>query len=227
MFYVVFIMIMIASMAAVGLGVGFGGPNQHTGVTEFTDDEVPEPTPFVATFEAPLPTIDGSVPYVAMIETNMGPIEIELDTGAPEAVNNFAFLAGKGYYDGTTFFYVDDYFAQAGDPTCNLEEDAVCSGVGGPGYTLAVEDSGATHAQWSVVAIADRTGIVHGSQFRVLYLPDSRLDGSETVFGTVTEGRDILEGLDAFEPCSVVSSETCSEDLSPALVIESIEVRPA
>lgn len=224
MFYVMFILIMIASMAAIGLGVGSGG-NQSTTVA-LIDDDLPEVTPFVQTFTAPLPTIDGTVPYMATIETNKGPIEIELATDAPAAVNNFAFLAGKGFYNGTTFFWVDDYFAQAGDPTCNLGEDAVCSGVGGPGYTLQVEDSGATHAQWSVVAIADRTGIVHGSQFRVLYQADTRLDGSETVFGTVTGGQDILEALEAFEPCSVVSSDICSEDLSLALVIESIVVRP-
>ncbi len=231
MFYVAFIMIMIASMAAVGLGVGFGGSSGRGGVAvdEFTDEELPEPTPFVQTFSGPAQTIDGTVPHVATIETNMGTIEFELATDAPDAVNNFAFLAGKGFYDGTTFFYVDDYFAQAGDPTCNLGEDAVCSGVGGPGYTLPVEDSGATHAQWAVVAptITGRSGDVHGSQFRVLRRDDGRLDGRETVFGTVTTGREILESLDTLRPCSVVDSDGCSEDMGLALVIESVEVRPA
>jgi len=226
MFYVAFIMVMIASMAAVGLGVGFGGTSQRGGVTEFTDEILPEATPFVVTFAGPSQTIDGTLPHIATIETNLGPIKVELATDAPDAVNNFAFLAGKGFYNGTTFFYVDEYFAQAGDPTCNLGEDAVCSGVGGPGYTLPVEDSGATHAQWSVVAPTDRLGDVHGSQFRVLYQADGRLDGSETVFGSVTEGRNILEALESFQPCSVAESDTCSEDMGAALVIESIEVRP-
>jgi hypothetical protein len=138
-------------MASVGLGVGFGGSNSNSGVPVVNDGDLPDPTPFVQTFDGPAQTIDGSVAHVAMIETNQGTIEIELAEDAPATVNNFAFLAGKGFYDGTAFFYVDDYFAQAGDPTCNLDEDAVCSGVGGPGYSLAREESGESHTQWAVV----------------------------------------------------------------------------
>jgi cyclophilin family peptidyl-prolyl cis-trans isomerase len=183
----------------------------------------------VQTYSEPAQTIDGTKPHVAMIETSMGMIEVELATDAPSVVNSFAFLAGKGFYDGTAFFWVDDYFAQAGDPTCNLDEDAICSGVGGPGYTLPREDNGATHEQWAVVALDLGAGeeSVHGSQFRILRQDDTRLDGSETVFGTVTGGQEILTSLGSFLPCSVADSNTCAEDLSSALVIEKIEVRPA
>ncbi|MFQ5472403.1 MAG: peptidylprolyl isomerase [Dehalococcoidia bacterium] len=229
MFYIAFMMVMIASMAAVGLGVGFGSGTSRTGVEELTDEELPEPTPFVQTYSEPALTIDATKPHLAMIETNKGTIEVELATDAPTAVNSFAFLAGKGFYDGTTFFWVDDYFIQAGDPTCNLDEEAVCSGVGGPGYTLPVEHNDGRHEQWAVVAVDLGTGgdDVHGSQFRILRQSDSRLDGAETVFGTVIGGREILESLDPFVPCSVADSDSCAEDLSSALVIETIEVLPA
>ena len=102
MFYVVFIMVMIASMAAVGLGVGFGSSNTR-GIENFTDEELPDATPFVQTYSEPANTIDGTKPHVAMITTSEGMIEIELATDAPSAVNSFAFLAGKGFYDGSTF----------------------------------------------------------------------------------------------------------------------------
>ena len=232
MFYVVFIMVMIASMAAVGLGVGFGSSNTSSAPV-LTDEELPDATPFVQTYSEPANTIDGTKPHVAVIHTSIGgedgTIEIELATDAPSAVNSFAFLAGKGFYDGNAFFWVDDYFAQAGDPTCNVDHGSICTGVGGPGYTLPREDNDATHGQWAVVALdlgADGDNL-HGSQFRILRRDDSRLDGSETVFGVVTSGQEILASLGSFLPCSVANSDACSEDLSSALVIETIEVRPA
>lgn len=220
---------MIASMAAVGL-VGFGSTSS-SGVPIPDEQDLPSATPFVQTYDAPAATIDGTQPHIATIETNQGTIEIELVTDAPAAVNSFAFLAGKGFYNGTTFFWVDhEYFAQAGDPTCNVDEAAICSGVGGPGYTLPLEESSAGHDQWAVVAPAINVGgepAVHGSQFRILYAGDERLDGSETVFGHITSGQEILEALPQMVPCTVVTSETCTEEMSGALVIESVEVRPA
>lgn len=219
---------MILSMAAVGLGVGLGGSSSSGVPIPEDGEDLPPPTPVIEVFDAPAPTIDGTQPHVATITTNRGEIEIDLSTDAPEWVNSFAFLAGKGFYNGTTFFYADEYFAQAGDPSCSTDEESICSGVGGPGYTLTVEDSG-EHTQWSVVAPAISTGegSVHGSQFRVLFQDDPRLDGQETVFGTVVSGQDILEGIGVFEPCSFVDSETCEPDMSGALVIENVEVRPA
>lgn len=217
-------------MAAVGL-VGFGSSSSSTGVETPDEGELPSATPFVETYDGAAQTIDGTQPHVAAIETNKGTIEIELVTDAPLAVNSFAFLAGKGFYNGTTFFYVDhEYFAQAGDPTCSTDEEAVCSGVGGPGYTLPVEESDASHVQWAVVAPAVGAGeeaAVHGSQFRILYQDDERLNGSETVFGRVVSGQEILESEPAFVPCSVVDDSACTDDMSGALVIESVTVRPA
>ena len=216
-------------MGAVGL-VGFGS-SSSTGVDIPDDVDLPSATPVVVTYAGPAATIDGTEPHIATIETNKGAIEIELATDAPEAVNSFAFLAGKGFYNGTTFFYVDhQYFAQAGDPTCSTEEGTFCSGVGGPGYTLPREDSSVGHVQWAVVAPAVGSGseeIVHGSQFRILYQDDERLDGAETVFGTVVNGQEILESEPGLVPCTVVDDEGCSDDMSDALVIESVVVRPS
>lgn len=229
-FYLFFIIVMIASMGAVGL-VGFGGSSSNNGLDVPDQSGLPSATPVVVTFSGPAATIDGTQPYVATIETNKGPIEVELVTDAPQTVNSFAFLAGKGFYNGTTFFWVDhDFFAQAGDPTCNLDEESVCSGVGGPGYTLPVEASSEPHVQWAVVAPAVTSGgenVVHGSQFRILYQDDERLDGTETVFGKVVSGQDILESEPTFVPCTVAGDEGCNDDMSGALVIESVVVRPA
>ncbi len=230
-FYVTFIVVMIASMAAVGLSPG--GKSKAPAANE--DVTAPQETPSGAkTFSKFEPVLDASRPSVATLETNKGIIKMDLlSSDAPEAANSFAFLAGSGFYNGTTFFYVNkDYFAQAGDPSCSIQADSVCTGASGPGYTLDVENKTAPHDEWTVVAPYVTQGqSVHGSQFRILFRKDSRLDGSETVFGKITDqaSRDLLSSLSTFEPCSVVSSPTCSAnaDMSSALVIEKVSVGPA
>ena len=224
---------MIASMAAVGLYTGQGSSNRPG--AESGDVKAPEETPSsVQDYpEGPVPVVDASKGYVATLETNKGTIKIDLLPDAPEAVNSFAFLAGNGFYNGTTMFYVNkDYFAQGGDPSCALDSESVCSGAAGPGYTLNVENKEGTHDEWSVVAPYVTQGqSVHGSQFRILFRADPRLDGSETVFGKITDqaSRDILSSLGNFEPCSVVSSANCNAnpDMSSTLVIEKVVVGPA
>ncbi len=181
----------------------------------------------------PEATIDATQPHIAILRTNQGDIEIQLFTGAPEAVNSFAFLASEGFYDDTFFFFVDrDFVAQAGDPSCTVSGESTCTGVGGPGYSLPVEDTTAGHVQWAVVAPWVVQGEeVHGSQFRILFNADERLDGKETVFGIVVDGpgRDILEALSDFVPCSVTETDGCDSnpDVSSALLIEEVIIQPA
>lgn len=82
---------------------------------------------------APPRTIDFSRQYLAVLETDTGTIQVELDPrNAPDAVNNFVFLARDGFYNGLTFHRViPGFVAQAGDPTG--------TGIGGPGYDLPFE----------------------------------------------------------------------------------------
>lgn len=229
-FYVLFIVVMIASMGAVGFG-SFGSSSGSTGAPLTDPEASPEPTSDAQQWpEGPPPVIDATTPHIATLKTNQGDIVIDLSTEAPLAVNSFAFLAAKNFYDGDAFFYVDkDYFAQTGDPTCTGDGDRVCSGLGGPGYTLSVEDSGLKHEKFAVVLAENSDGgvEVHGSQFRILYAEDSRLDGQETVFGTVIEGQDILTNLPDFSVCSVSTAADCQPDLSSALIIEDVTVEEA
>ena len=222
---------MIASLGAVGLGSGFGGGSSRTLPPLVDDSPVASATPSGLSFpDGPALTGDWTQPHKAIIKTNKGEIEIALATDAPQSVNSFAFLAGKSFYNGTIFFYVDHNFvAQAGDPTCRIDAENVCSGAGGPGYTLPVEQTQEGHEQWAVVAPATAEGqSVHGSQFRILLQPDVRLDGKETVFGKVVKGQEILDGLPNLTPCSVVQTSGCvaTPDPSSALVIEEVEVLP-
>jgi cyclophilin family peptidyl-prolyl cis-trans isomerase len=224
---------MIASMGAVGLG-NFGGGDEPP--EPIVDTQVsPEPTGADALSfpDGPAPVIDATKPHTAVISTNLGEIKLDLATDAPEAVNSFAFLAGNGFYNDTALFYVNhDYFAQGGDPSCSPEKDTLCTGTGGPDYSLKIEQGEMKHDQWVVVAPALPDGQnVHGSQFRILYQADPRLDGSETVFAKVSDpaSQEILASLSNFELCSVIDSSTCLEgqDFANALVIERVVVQPA
>lgn len=214
---------MIASMGAVGLG-SFGSSGARP--APLTDEALtPEASPDRSKWDGPLPVIDATTPYIATITTDQGDIEIDLATDAPQAVNSFAFLAGAGFYDGQTFYYVNkELGAVAGDPTCTVDTTHTCSGVGGPGYSLSLEQSKGLHKQWAVVApfVTEGGQDVHGSQFRILYKDDPRLDGKETVFGEVVnvEGQNILDGL---SDCSVVEGNPCT----PQLSILKVTVRPA
>ncbi|TMB97109.1 MAG: peptidylprolyl isomerase [Chloroflexi bacterium] len=218
---------MIASMAGVALGNQFSGSNSNK--PPIADTNVtPEATGSALTWpDGPALTIDEGKPYVATMRTNKGDIKVELLPDAPKTANSFAFLAGNGFFDGDIFFYVDKQLgAVAGDPTCRVSSDQTCSGLGGPGYTLPLENTSASHDQWMVVApfLSEGEGQIHGSQFRVLYGPDARLNGKETVFGKVVQGQDILQAL-SDNDCVGVEAKTCSGD--GGVVIQKVTVQPA
>ena len=230
LFYVFFIVVMIASMGAIGFG-NFGGSNTgRTTAPIINIDSTPAPTSNAQQWpDGPPPVIDATTAHIATLKTSEGDIVIDLTTEAPLAVNSFAFLAAKNFYDGAAFFYVDQsYFAQTGDPTCTGDGERICSGLGGPGYTLSIEKSGLVHEPFAVVLAANSDGglDVHGSQFRILYTADDRLDDQETVFGTVIAGQDILTNLANLSVCSVSTADDCQPDLSNALIIEDVTVEP-
>ena len=79
-------------------------------------------------------TIDTSKTYTATVKTTAGTFAIALDAkAAPMTVNNFVFLADKGYYHCVIFHRViPSFMDQTGDPTG--------TGTGGPGYTIADEN---------------------------------------------------------------------------------------
>jgi cyclophilin family peptidyl-prolyl cis-trans isomerase len=232
-FYVTFIIVMIASLAATGLATGLGGSTGGSSPPPPEDESpVPEETPTgLLTFEAPEDAIDASVDYKAVITTDQGEIVIGLSGDAPEAVNSLAFLAGQDFYDGLEFFWVLPGFdIQAGDPTCESSGDFPCTGTGGPGYDLPREGDSTQADKWTVIAPATSPGSerVHGSQFVIALKDELEFEGS--VIGQVMTGREILESLTERTPCfGSQSSESCQteEELPPALIIKDVAVQPA
>ncbi len=138
--------------------------------------------------------IDPDKTYTAVIETEKGEIVIALlPEQAPVAVNNFVFLARQGWYDGVTFHRVlPGFMAQTGDPTG--------TGLGGPGYAFANEQSELKFDRPGVVGMANAGRDTNGSQFFITYAPAPHLDGGYTIFGEVLQGMDVLEQITPRNP---------------------------
>jgi len=144
----------------------------------------------------PAMTIDTSKTYTATVKTTAGTFTIDLDAKtAPITVNNFVFLADKGYYHCVIFQRVIPTFMdQTGDPTG--------TGDGGPGYTLPDEyPSKASNAadQYPLGSVAmANTSAPHtgGSQFFIVAGPEGEsLPNTYTLFGHVLSGMKVVDKI--------------------------------
>jgi len=134
--------------------------------------------------------IDPSKTYRVTLESTKGTIELELyPEHAPKTVNNFVFLAQKGFYNGVSFHRViGDFMIQGGDPTG--------TGRGGPGYTFEDELKGnpLTHGT-GVISMANAGPNTNGSQFFITHSPQPHLNGHHTVFGKVVKGQEVVDAI--------------------------------
>jgi cyclophilin family peptidyl-prolyl cis-trans isomerase len=145
---------------------------------------------------APAMTIDTSKTYTATVVTTAGTFDIALDAKtAPISVNNFVFLADKGYYHCVIFHRViPGFMDQTGDPTG--------TGDGGPGYTIQDENppkAANASEQYPLGSVAmANTGQPNsgGSQFFVVSGPQGEsLPASYALFGSVTSGMNVVDKI--------------------------------
>jgi cyclophilin family peptidyl-prolyl cis-trans isomerase len=144
---------------------------------------------------APPQSVDSTKIYFANFKMeNGGEFVVKLyPDKAPITVNSFVFLACKGFFTGVTFHRVlEGFMAQSGDPTG--------TGMGGPGYEFINENSDLTFDQAGVVAMANAGPNTNGSQFFITFVPTPHLNGGYTIFGQVTSGMDVVEGLTRRDP---------------------------
>jgi len=130
---------------------------------------------------------------IAVIQTNMGTIELELFADkAVKTVQNFVGLAEKKYYDGIIFHRViDNFMIQGGDPT----------GTGSGGESILgkpFEDevkTGLKHSSEGILSMANAGPNTNGSQFFITLKATPWLDGKHTVFGKVISGLDVVKAI--------------------------------
>lgn len=150
--------------------------------------------------------------YSATLETDLGPIDIELKPDvAPNHVRNFIALARVGYYDGLIFERLVRQVAE-NDPTNRVELVEAGSPIGNSdahygsiGYWLKPEfldqvpepfKDQAKHEEGAVGAcLLDRMGDTGAVRFFILLTNAPSLDGEQTIFGKVTRGLDLVRRI--------------------------------
>ena len=167
-------------------------------------------------FTAAEQVVDPAKKYVATIKTSKGDIIVDLFADkAPNTVNNFVFLAQKGYFDGITFHrVVKDFVIQAGDPTG--------TGSGGPGYSTKDEPNEIANTRGTLSMAKVKGAGEFGSQFFINLKNNTALDYNNPgdkfyPFGEVTSGMDVVDAIGA----SPVDS---GSKPNPPIVINSVTV---
>jgi peptidylprolyl isomerase len=137
-------------------------------------------------------TLDPKVEYTATIATTDGLLGVQLLPGAaPNAVNNFVFLAKQGFYQHVPIHrMIPGFMMQSGDPTG--------TGTGGPGYEIPDDPVPADIDYTTGVLAMANSGApgTAGSQFFIM-LGDTPLPKTYSVFGRVTAGLDVLAKVNA------------------------------
>jgi cyclophilin family peptidyl-prolyl cis-trans isomerase len=127
-------------------------------------------------------------------------LHMELPTGrvviqlrpdlAPQHVARVKQLCAEGFYDNTPFHRViEGFMAQGGDPT----------GTGTGGSKLPDLKAEFTRAAKFVRGTVGAARTAHpdsaNSQFYIMFAPAPHLDGQYTIWGQVTQGMELIDGL--------------------------------
>ncbi len=140
---------------------------------------------------------------LAMIETNLGTIRIELDAEkAPVSVDNFVKYAQAGFYDGTVFHRViENFMIQGGGYDADLNKKETRPAIANEADNGLTNDRG-------TIAMA-RTNIVDSatSQFFINLKDNGFLNHTSksssgygyAVFGKVVEGIDVVDAIGSSE----------------------------
>ena len=130
-----------------------------------------------------------------VMELESGPVTIKLRPDlAPQHVARIKDLPREGFYDGVVFHRViPGFMAQGGDPT----------GTGASGSdkpNLPAEFSKQPHVRGVCSMARTANPNSANSQFFICFDDATFLDGQYTVWGEVTEGMDLVDGLPKGEP---------------------------
>jgi len=144
------------------------------------------------TFNAgPSRIIERNVGYCAYIATARGILSVRLRPEyAPNAVNDFVFLAEHGFYDGLAFYQVcPDTTGSPCPPkaTAALAGDPTGAGTGGPGYAVK-SDPVIGQYLFGAVAMYGSNQRTVGSQFFISKGDSSGTARTYDIFGQVTDG---------------------------------------
>lgn len=139
---------------------------------------------------------DAANPIATITMENGDEIKVELySKAAPNTVNNFIYLANKGFYNGLTFHRViPKFMIQGGCPKGD--------GTGGPGYKIKGEfaengfsENGLKHTRGVISMARSQENDSAGSQFFIMHGDAASLDGKYAAFGKVIKGMDVVDKI--------------------------------
>ena len=163
-------------------------------------------TPVSKKVSFPPTTPDYTSSYQATINTNLGPITVNLlNDKATCTVNSFVHLAQAGFFNNTQCHRLltsGIYVLQCGDAYATSTTKLDCNisstvGSGTPGYEYASENlTNAKYPAGTVAMANGGTATSNGSQFFIVYKDSSSgLGPSYTPFATVSSGLDIVQNV--------------------------------
>ena len=187
-----------ASASAASTAAAVAEPAHHCTYTKAT--------PVSKRVSFPPTTPDYTSSYQATINTNLGPITVNLlNDKATCTVNSFVHLAQAGFFNNTQCHRLltsGIYVLQCGDAyatsttklNCNISSTV---GSGTPGYEYASENlTNAKYPAGTVAMANGGTATSNGSQFFIVYQDSSSgLGASYTPFATVSSGLNIVKNV--------------------------------
>ncbi|KAI9844945.1 MAG: Peptidyl-prolyl cis-trans isomerase cyp10 [Thelocarpon superellum] len=129
------------------------------------------------------------------VHTNVGDLKIEIFCeSVPKTAENFLALCASSYYDQTNFHRnIPGFMIQGGDPTGKGKGG---ESIYGPHFEDEIKPA-LRHNGRGVVSMANRGPNTNGSQWFIAYAAAPHLDGKNTVFGKLLDGKDTT--LDVME----------------------------
>ena len=142
---------------------------------------------------APAEKLLKRIPRTFTFVTNCGNIVVStVGAKAPITLTQLATLARGGYFNNSLCHRLTTkglYVLQCGDPTA--------TGSGGPNFTFRDENlptEGLNNYPAGTVAMANSGPGTNGSQFFLVFA-DTTLGASYTIWGTITQGLDIVKAI--------------------------------
>ena len=152
----------------------------------------PAPAPSIA---APAEIAANPANHLFLDLSNGGTVEIVLRPDlAPNHIQRIQTLVRRGFYNGLTFHrVVPGFMAQGGDPKG--------TGEGGSELPdLKAEFTAVPFLRGTLGAARAESPDSANSQFFIMFVPNSSLDGKYTVIGRVVKGMDVVDTIAPGEP---------------------------